>query len=145
VQSTLRRHNSKHVAAIAGSLAAELFQLEIIAPAIQDEKNNYTRFLVLEPANGVYHLENADKASIQFQVKHLKGSLAKILTEIAKYDINLSKLQSTPIPGSNWKYNFYADLEFEEIKRFEAALHKIKKLAETVKVFGLYKKGKTIK
>jgi prephenate dehydratase len=141
----IRRHNSKHVAAIAGSLAAELFQLQILAPAIQDEKNNYTRFLVLEPLNGVYHLENANKASIQFQVKHQKGSLAKILTEIAKYGINLSKLQSVPIPGSNWKYNFYADLEFEDIKRFETAHEKINKLAETVKVFGIYKKGKTIK
>jgi prephenate dehydratase len=141
----IRRHNSKHVAAIAGSLAADLFQLKILAPAIQDEKNNYTRFLVLEPLNGVYHLDNANKASIQFQVKHQKGSLAKILTEIAKYDINLSKLQSVPIPGSNWKYNFYADLEFEELKKFETALQKINKLAETVKVFGIYKKGKTIK
>ena len=140
----VKRHNSKHIAAIAGSLAAEIFQLKILAPAIQDEKNNYTRFLVLEP-HGNQPLDKVNKASIQFQAKHLQGSLAKILTEIARHDINLSKLQSVPIPGSNWKYNFYADLEFETIEKFEAALYQVKKLAETVKVFGIYKKGKTIK
>ncbi len=141
----IKRHSSKHIAAIAGSLAAELFGLEILAPAIQDEKNNYTRFLIVVPQNGIYQLETANKASIQFQVKHLKGSLAKVLTDIARYDINLSKLQSVPVPGSNWMYSFYADLEFNKIEEFEIALKSIKKHAETVKVFGIYKKGKTLK
>ena len=107
----IHQHKSKHIAAIASKLAAELFQLNMIAPNIHTLKNNYTRFLVLETArNWLKKLKMLIRLLLIFQTDHSKGSLAKVLTKIAEGDINLSKLQSMPIPGSDWKYSFHADL-----------------------------------
>src|SRR6188474_1569481 len=100
----IHQHKSKHIAAIASKLAAELYDLDVIAPNIQTLKNNYTRFLYLQHADNISPVENADKASLIFNTDHSKGSLAKVLSKIADGDINLSKLQSMPIPGSDWKY-----------------------------------------
>lgn len=140
----VHRHRSKHIAAIAGKLAAELFDLKVLKPNIQDEKNNYTRFLIVQRAGELGVIENANKASINFQVSHTKGALAKVLTVIADEGINLSKLQSFPIPGTQWKYSFHADLEFESITQFENVSKKIQPLTDNIRVFGIYKKGTTI-
>jgi len=141
----LQQHKSKHIAAIASKLAAELFDLDIIGPDIQTQKTNITRFLVLKRTDDVTETEGADKASLYFQTDHSKGVLAKVLTTIAKADINLSKLQSMPIPGSNFNYGFYADLEFDQIKQLNTVMRSIESLTNSVKLFGVYKKGKLIK
>lgn len=141
----VHQHKSKHIAAIASKLAAELFELDLIAPNIQTMKNNYTRFLVLQREKEAVQIADADKASIYFQTNHSKGILSKVLTLIADEDINLSKLQSMPIPGSNFKYGFYADLEFEKIAQFHAVMQSIEGLTNSVKIFGVYKKGKLVK
>jgi len=138
------QHRSKHIAAIACKLAADLYQLNILAPNIHSEKNNYTRFLILQTPSEDIITEEANKASINFHTDHSKGSLAKVLTVVANGDINLSKLQSFPIPGSNWKYSFHADMEFDELKQFYKVIEKIKPITQQVKVYGIYKKGKTI-
>jgi len=67
-----------------------------------------------------------------------------VLTEIAKEDINLSKLQSVPIPEQGWKYSFHADMEFDSIDRYERVMQKIKPITESLTVLGVYQKGKTI-
>jgi len=131
---------SKHVAAIAGKLAAELFGLEIIAPKIHDVKNNYTRFLVLQQSPS--EVEGANKASINFQTDHSKGRLSEVLTVIAKEGINLSKLQSFPIAGSKFKYGFHADLEFDDIAQYNKLIRKLQKKTASLRVLGVYKKGK---
>src|SRR6476469_2558888 len=138
----IHQHKNKHAAAIASTLAAELFQLKIIAPNIHTLKNNYTRFLVLQPADKAMKIDDADKASVNFQTDHSKGSLAKVLTQIADGGINLSKLQSFPIPGSDWKYSFHADLEFETIEQLKDVLGKMKPLTNLLTVYGVYKNGK---
>lgn len=131
---------SKHVAAIAGKLAAELFGLDIIAPKIHDVKNNYTRFLILQQSPS--EVEGANKASINFHTDHTKGRLSEVLTLIAKEGINLSKLQSFPIAGSKFKYGFHADLEFEAIGQYKKLIGKLEKKTEYLRVLGVYKKGK---
>jgi len=141
----IHQHHSKHAAAIASKLAAELYNLEVIAPNIQTMKNNVTRFLVLKRENEAEEIANADKASLYFQTNHSKGILAKVLTQIADGGINLSKLQSMPIPGSNFKYGFYADMEFDTRKQLNAVLTSIGSLTNNVKIFGIYKKGKVVK
>lgn len=141
----IHQHHSKHSAAIASKLAAELYGLEVIAPNIHTLKNNVTRFLVLKRENEAEEINNANKASLYFQTNHSKGILAKVLTNIAEGGINLSKLQSMPIPGSNFKYGFYADMEFDTRKQFDAVLDSIQSLTNSVKMFGIYKKGKVIK
>lgn len=140
----VHQHNSKHIAAIASRLAAEIFNLDIIAPNIHTLKNNYTRFLIIYREDLDAKVEGADKASVNFHTDHSKGSLARVLTKIAEGGINLSKLQSFPIPGSDWKYSFHADMEFDSIDQFENIIHEIKEITDSLKVYGVYKKGKTI-
>ena len=138
----IHQHKSKHIAAIASRLAAELYQLDILAPNVHTLKNNYTRFLVLQHADAVKEIYDANKASLIFNTDHSKGSLAKVLTKIADGDINLSKLQSMPIPGSDWKYSFHADLEFKTIEQFNKVIKNITPLTDDLKVYGIYKNGR---
>ncbi|MEC5146687.1 prephenate dehydratase [Chitinophaga sp. 212800010-3] len=138
----VRQKKLKSTAAIAGKLAAEIFELDIIAPNIHTVKNNYTRFLAVS-RTPVAAPEDANKASVYFQTSHDRGCLAKVLTKIADAGINLSKLQSFPIPAKEWNYYFHADMEFDNTAHFEKALAKIEPLTEHLKVLGIYKKGKT--
>lgn len=132
----------KSTAAIAGKLAADIYGLDIIAPNIQTEKNNYTRFLAISKVP-VAPAENANKASVYFETDHSIGSLAKVLTSIADAGINLSKLQSFPIPAKQWNYYFHADMEFNDLAHFEKAKDVILKDAPGMKVLGIYQKGDT--
>ena len=139
----IHQYKSRHIAGVASKLAAELYKLKIIAPNIQTQKNNYTRFLILQHKDNAAVIANADKASINFCTDHSRGSLAGVLTKIAAGGINLSKLQSMPLPGGNWKYSFHADLEFDTRIQFEKVIKNIKPLTGELKVFGVYKNGKT--
>lgn len=138
----VHQHRSKHIAAIAGELAAELFGLTIIAPNIHTQKNNYTRFWVLENAASAKEIIDANKASLIFQTDHSKGSLARVLTKISDADVNLSKLQSMPIPGSDWRYSFHVDCEFTHLEQLDEVIKNIKPLTADIKVYGIYKNGK---
>ncbi len=140
----VHQHRSKHIAAIASRLAADLFDLEVIAPNIHTMKNNYTRFLVVQREEMVQNIEDANKASLTFHTDHSRGSLAKVLARIADGGVNLSKLQSFPIPGTEWQYSFHADMEFDHIEQFEKVIEAIKPVTEALKVYGVYKKGITV-
>jgi prephenate dehydratase len=140
----IRQHHKKHAAAIASKLAAELYGLEIIAPNIHTLKNNYTRFLSLKRIEDAEEVETADKASVNFHTDHSKGSLVKVLSKIAEGDINLSKLQSMPIPEQEWKYSFHADMEFDSVGQFNKVMEQVGRVTESLNVLGVYKKGKTI-
>jgi prephenate dehydratase len=139
----IHQHRSRHAAAIASRLAAELFSLEILSPNIHTLKHNYTRFLVLRRHAGEAG-SSGNKASVNFHTDHSRGSLAKVLTRIADGGINLSKLQSFPIPGSDWKYSFLADMEFESMDQFNGVIKAITPITEHLKIYGVYKKGKTV-
>lgn len=138
----IHQRRSKHAAAIAGKLAAELFEMEIAVPNIHTVKNNYTRFLILQREDMAMQTPDPNKASVNFTTDHSKGSLARVLTRIAEGDINLSKLQSFPIPGSDWKYNFHADMEFDSLDKFQRVIELIKPLTVELNVYGVYKNGK---
>jgi prephenate dehydratase len=138
----IHQYKNKHAAAIAGKLAADIYDLDIIASNIHTQKNNYTRFLVLVHKDTATAVFEADKASVNFVTSNKKGSLAKVLTVIAAEGINLSKLQSMPIPGSNFKYSFHADMEFENEEQFNKLLIKLKMITEELTVLGIYKNGK---
>ncbi len=140
----IQQHRSKHIAAIASKIAADLFNLDMIAPNIHTMKNNYTRFLILQREELVQPDKESNKASVNFHTDHSRGSLAKVLTRIAEGGINLSKLQSFPIPGSDWKYSFHADMEFDTLNQFNEVIEDIQGLTAALKVYGVYKKGKTV-
>jgi prephenate dehydratase len=137
----IHQHKSKHVAAIASKLAAELYSLDMIAPNIHTLKNNYTRFLAVQREEIFKPADDADKASVNFHTDHSRGSLAKVLMKIAEEGINLSKLQSVPLPGSDFKYSFHADMEFDSIDQFNTVIEQIKPLTAGLNIYGIYKKG----
>ncbi len=137
----IHQHKSKHIAAIASKLAAELYDLDVIAPNIHTLKNNYTRFLMLQRAGMATDVADANKASVNFHTDHSRGSLAKVLTKIAEGGINLSKLQSFPIPGSDFKYSFHADMEFDSADQFNKVIETVKPLTAELKIYGVYKRG----
>ena len=137
----IHQHKSKHMAAIAGKLAAELFTMQILVPNIHTLKNNYTRFLILKREENIQKIDAANKASVSFRTDHSRGSLAKVLSKIAEDGINLSKLQSFPIPDTDFKYSFHADMEFEDISQFEKVIEDIKPLTEHLRIYGVYKRG----
>jgi prephenate dehydratase len=140
----IHQHHSKHAAAIASKLAADLFGLEVLASNIHTMKKNYTRFLIICHEDLAEKVEVADKASVNFHTDHSKGSLARVLTGIAEGGINLSKLQSFPIPGSDWEYSFHADMEFDSIEQFNRVIEAIKPITAGLRVYGVYKKGITV-
>ena len=141
----VHEHKSKHIAAIASKLSAQLYDLDVIGPDIHTLKNNITRFLIMVPAKQKIVIADANKASIYFQTDHSKGILSKVLAKIAQGGANLSKLQSMPIPGSTFKYGFYADIEFEQKKQLDKLLADLKLMTNNFKMFGMYKKGKVVK
>ena len=138
----VQQRKSKHIAAIASKLAAELYKLDIVAPSIQTMKNNYTRFLILQREDMATTVPDANKASVNFVTDHSKGSLARVLTKIAEGGINLSKLQSFPIPGSDFQYSFHADMEFNHLHQLEEVIETIRKATVELKIYGVYKNGK---
>lgn len=129
-------------AAIAGALAAEMYGLEIIAPGIETNKKNYTRFLVLERQADATEIVDADKVSISFSVDHEVGSLHKVLAVLAAYNVNLSKIQSAPIIGKPWEYLFFVDFVTEGKVGWRQALEAIQPLAHDLKLHGAYRQGR---
>jgi len=133
--------NLETVGAIASTLAADLYNLEIIAPSIETNKLNYTRFLVLRRNEGLERVENINKVSVSFAVSHDVGSLQKILTVMAAYNMNLTKIQSTPIVGKQWEYRFFVDFMLGEHLDWEQSIEALKPLTTDLKVLGAYQKG----
>lgn len=130
----LKKNN---VAAIASDWAAELYDLKILRKEIQDNKNNYTRFLVLSPE--ISPDPKSNKTSIIFAVVSRPGALYKCLKEFALRDINLTRLESRPSKQKPWEYIFYTDFEkglFE--KSAQEVLKELKKHTTFVKVIGTY-------
>lgn len=127
----------KGVGAIASSLAAEMFGLEILKPNIETFKTNFTRFLILDDSIEIPK-DKVNKSSICFTLPHKPGSLAHILTILSFYDMNLTRIQSLPIPGKQWQYFFYIDIRFEDYERYQQALTAVKPLIEDINILGEY-------
>ena len=126
------------VGAVASALAADLYGLEIIAPGIETYRQNFTRFLVMDDGIEVPE-DSIDKVSLCFTLPHKAGSLAQVLTILSFYDMNLTRIQSLPIPGREWQYFFYVDIKFDSYKRYAQALSAVRPLMEDLKVLGEYK------
>ncbi|MBR1959698.1 MAG: prephenate dehydratase [Bacteroidales bacterium] len=125
------------VGAVASELAAELYGLEVLAGSIETYKQNFTRFLVFDDAFEVDR-QRINKASMCFTLPHTPGSLAHVLTILSFYDMNLTRIQSLPIPGQEWQYFFYVDIKFEDYLRYEQALAAVRPLMEDLDILGEY-------
>lgn len=136
----IAERGSRSVAAIAGDLAAELFGLKIIAPDIHTIRNNYTRFLILRKEDQSIDPQ-ANKASLYFKTDHRHGSLMKVLNAMEDSTINMTKLQSSPIPSEPWHYMFHVDMEFESLGDYNRVIDLMQRASEELHVYGVYQKG----
>lgn len=149
--SAKRIHDDKTegVAAIASSLAAKHYELEIIAHDIETNKRNFTRFLIVGQPNKTRLSEliqenRINKSSLVFSLPHEEGSLSKVLTILAFYNINLSKIQSLPVIGKEWQYLFYIDVNFTDYQRYLQSLDAIRPLCRKLRVLGEYEESKML-
>lgn len=100
----LKEKGLRNAAAIASSLAAEVYQMNILANGIETDKRNYTRFLII--SREARYSEKANKTSLVMQTEHRPGSLYRCLKCFADGGLNLSKIESRPIIGKTWNYYF---------------------------------------
>jgi len=133
----LKDHPLHDAAAIAGSQAAEKFDMVVIKEGIESDPRNYTRFLVIS-AEHIIH-EKANKTSLIYSTPNTPGALLRTLKVFADKNINLVKLESRPIAGRPWEYVFYVDLEGNlDDPAVTAALEQVRQLTEFLKVLGSY-------
>ena len=126
------------VGAVASELAADLYGLDILAESIETYKQNFTRFLVLDDELAVGK-DEINKASMCFTLPHTPGSLAHVLTILSFYGMNMTRIQSLPIPGHEWQYFFYVDIKFDDYIRYEQALAAVRTLMEDLNILGEYR------
>lgn len=127
------------IAAIAPKIAADIYQLSVIADNIQTIKDNATRFVVLETAKPKVDKNEINKASLKFQLDHKRGSLAAVLNVMSDCRLNLTKIQSLPIIETPWLYSFFIDVTFNDYDDYEKAKSIIKIMAKDFKILGEYK------
>ena len=127
----------KGVGAVASELAAQQNGLEILAKGIETYKQNFTRSLILDDSISIPR-NKTDKASLCFTLPHKPGSLAQVLTILSFYDMNLTRIQSLPIPGKEWQYFFYADIRFSSYDRYRQALKAVRPLMADLYILGEY-------
>lgn len=134
----------KDCGAIASNIAASKYDLELLAEGIETNKMNYTRFLILRENGKEPDKSILNKASVHFALAHHIGSLSKILSILSYYEINLTKIQSLPIMGKDWEYQFYIDLVFSDYEWYRKSLDAIKPFTSNLGVLGEYEKGITV-
>ncbi len=137
----IHQRRSRHQAAIAGTLAARMYHLDIAAKNVHTIQHNFTRFLILQKEANAKVAGDANKASIRFQTDHTQGSLARVLNFVAEHNINISKIQSMPIPGTKFRYAFHADIEFADAAHYQNFIQGFKKVADGIEEYGIYKGG----
>lgn len=128
-------------AAICSKFAAPIYNMEVLHEAIEDNKHNYTRFLVLaDPylADSLRDKYKSNKSSIVFAVPHESGSLSQVLSIFSFYNINMTKIQSLPIIGHEWEYMFYVDLTYDNYNRYMQSIEAIRPLIKQIKILGEY-------
>ena len=137
----INRNNCRVWAAICNSQAAKLYGMKVLEDKIEDNKHNFTRFLVVSnphKADFLRSLEQANKSSIVFSLPHEEGSLSKVLTILSFYSINLTKIQSLPIIGHEWEYMFYVDVTYTNLTRYRQSIDAIIPLTKELKILGEY-------
>lgn len=140
----IAEQGARCAAAIAGELPAQLFGLKVIAPEINTIHNNHTRFMVLCRSTDCkedVNRSDINKASMHFQVGHRKGSLVSVLNAMERYNINMTKLQSYPVPSDPFHYLFHLDMEFQDVWEYREAVRHMMGASDGLRVYGEYTRG----
>ncbi len=135
----VRRRRLHHTGAIASTLAAELYELDILAPGIEDNPVNFTRFLAVQRRTAARSVPGADKVSVSFVTSHQPGSLSRILAMLAAQSANLTKIQSVPLLGRAWEYRFFVDFSVRNPTVLPATIRLLNAMASDCKVLGIYR------
>ncbi len=144
----IMRDQLKGHAAICSKAAAQLYGMKVLQEGIETNKHNFTRFLVVADPWQVdelsrYRAHEPNKASLVFTLPHSEGSLSQVLSILSFYRINLTKIQSLPIIGREWEYEFYVDVMFDQMLRYKQAIAAISPLTKQLKILGEYEDGKS--
>jgi len=139
VREALAR-GDKSSAAIAGRRAAAHYRGVILAESIQDNAENFTRFALLVPEKSAatWLSPEARKMSLAMRLAHRPGALLASLEPFAKHGVNLLKIESRPIHGHPWEYQFFIDVEAGEVARLSQALDEVRKATSELRVLGRY-------
>ena len=140
--SFVKEQNDKSLAAIAGAPAAVYNEMEILRQGIETNPSNYTRFYVItREENSALYKSSAvsDKAALSFSVSDEPGSLMKVLEILYHNNLNMKKLESRPIPGKPWEYNFFVEVIILDPEDFEKAKKAVKEAAASFRVLGTFK------
>ena len=133
----------KDVAGLAPELAASWYGAEVLIPGVEDHAENFTRFhLVLRDgvdSQAFGTVGEPNKMSVAFAIEHRPGTLVAALERLARAGVDLTKIESRPVPGSPWEYVFYVDARFDGPKTAEAALASLREHCRMVKVLGQYR------
>ncbi len=136
----IKEQNITDGAGLASRRAAEIYEMNILQPDMQDDPENYTRFVVI--AREPIVPQGETKTSIVFSMNNVPGSLFKCLAVFALRDIDLTKIESRPLQGKRWQYFFYIDFiasQYEE--RGRNALNHLQEITSYFKVLGSYPRG----
>lgn len=144
----IQRENLKGRAAICSKAAAERYGMKVLQEGIETNKHNFTRFLVVSDRWQADELHQQyqiaiNKANLVFTLPHTEGSLSQVLSILSFYNINLTKIQSLPIIGREWEYQFYIDVTFSDYLRYKQAITAITPLTKELKILGEYAEGKS--
>ena len=131
---------STTIGAVGSDYAIELNNLEILAPGIETNSRNYTRFVIIRPKNEE-NPSTYDKASLNIVLENEQGCLSKILSIISIYNVDLTKIESVPLMGQPMNYMFYIDVKFKDIMRYKNMLTAIRPLLRDLSILGEYKEG----
>jgi prephenate dehydratase len=134
----LMKAGLREVAGIAPELAAREYGGEVLVPGVEDHAENYTRFHLLRREDAA-RADGANKMSLAFAIEHRPGTLVAALERLARAGVNLTKIESRPVPGSPWEYVFYVDVRFDSAEEAEAALAALREHCRMVKVLGRYR------
>ena len=144
----IKEGDLKGHAAICSKVAAERYGMKILQESIETNKHNFTRFLIVADPCQVdelsrHHSVVINKASMVFTLPHTEGSLSQVLSILSFYNINLTKIQSLPIIGREWEYQFYVDVSFNDYLRYKQSITAITPLTKELKILGEYAEGKS--
>lgn len=137
----IKENGCRGWAAICNREAAKMHGMKILDDNIEDNKHNFTRFLVVcqpEIADTLRPIEKTDKSSLVFSLPHEEGSLSQVLSILSFYKINMTKIQSLPIIGREWEYMFYIDVTYDSLTRYRQSIDAIKPLTRELKILGEY-------
>lgn len=128
-------------AAICHADAAPLYGMKVLEQGIEDNKHNYTRFLVMSDlwgADALRNVRHSSKSSMVFALPHAEGSLSQVLSIFSFYHINLTKIQSLPIIGREWEYLFYVDVTYTDYTRYLQSIDAVRPLMRELQILGEY-------